>query len=207
MYRIFVLSPAKASGERARQLLNPNATFDLARRLRSTPGLPLGEIFSFMSGLYFRGKYSYARAFAKAPPGISGTLVITPHRGLLPAETTITLEELQSFGSVPIENDDPRYVTPLRNDCGRLSDTLGSSCEVVFLGSISSKKYVELLLPFFGEHLRFPPDFLGRGDMSRGGLLLRSVAEHQELRYIPLKGAARRGKRPLNAQEKIGTKS
>ena len=56
--RIFLLSPANASGIRGNKLLSGRARFDLALRLR-TMGAPLGEIFSFMSSLYFRGKLVY----------------------------------------------------------------------------------------------------------------------------------------------------
>ena len=61
--RVFLLSPASCHGERARLLLRDEACFDLALRLRGE-GAPLGEVFSFLSGLYFRGKLAYARAFA-----------------------------------------------------------------------------------------------------------------------------------------------
>jgi len=36
--------------------------------------------------------------------------------------------------------------------------------------------YVGALAAAFGDRLRFPVEFVGRGDMSRGGLLLRSGA-------------------------------
>ena len=65
-----------------------------------------------------------------------------------------------------------------------------------FLGSISTQRYVEPLLTAFGTRLLFPPAFLGRGDMSRGGLLLRAAAAANELAYEPLAGAVRHGKRP-----------
>ena len=48
-----MLSPANAAGVRGRLILNQSARFDLARRLQRD-GLPLGELFSFISGLYFR---------------------------------------------------------------------------------------------------------------------------------------------------------
>ena len=64
---MFLLSPANCGGTRARQVLSPGAVFDLAQRLRSADGAALGELFAFVSGLYFRGKLMYARRFA-APP-------------------------------------------------------------------------------------------------------------------------------------------
>ena len=46
-------------------ILSDRAQFAMAVRLRRE-GLPLGEIFSFISGLYFRGKLAYVRAFGKS---------------------------------------------------------------------------------------------------------------------------------------------
>jgi len=68
--------------------------------------------------------------------------------------------------------------------------------EIVLLGSVASDKYVDPLLGVFGERLVFPPSFVGRGDMSRGGLLLRCVRSGEELTYVPVKGAVRHGPRP-----------
>jgi hypothetical protein len=67
---------------------------------------------------------------------------------------------------------------------------------VVLLGSIASKKYVAVLGAVFGDRLLFPSDFVGRGDMSRGGLLLRAARAGAELAYEPVLGAQRHGKRP-----------
>jgi hypothetical protein len=75
-------------------------------------------------------------------------------------------------------------------------EAVGSDCDVVLLGSIASGKYVEVLLPIFGERLLFPASFVGRGDMSRGGLMLRCVDSGLELDYGPIAGAVRQGKRP-----------
>jgi hypothetical protein len=77
-----------------------------------------------------------------------------------------------------------------------LRDAIGPECEVVLLGSVASGKYVDLLLPIFGERLMFPIHFVGRGDMSRGGLMLRCVTAEYELPYVPLAGAIRHGQRP-----------
>ncbi|HEV8347452.1 MAG TPA: hypothetical protein VGQ16_12805, partial [Vicinamibacterales bacterium] len=68
--------------------------------------------------------------------------------------------------------------------------------EVVLLGSIASRKYVDVLLEIFGDRLRFPVEFVGRGDMSRGGLLLRMAAAGMELEYGPVAGAVLHGARP-----------
>jgi hypothetical protein len=193
--RVFLLSPASASGERARLLLRKDARFDLAMRLRRS-GAPLGEAFAFLSGLYFRGKLAYARAFASPPAGLPGVLVITPGDGLVPPDTIVTAGIFERWAAVPIDADEPRFRLPLERHARALAAALGEGAEVVLLGSIASDKYGAPLGAVFGERLLFPPAFVGRGDMSRGGLLLRCVEARQELEYAPLAGAARRGRRP-----------
>ena len=194
--RIFLLSPASCGGERARLVFNERARFDLAVRLRTSGGAALGEVFSFLSGLYFRGKLTYARAFAAPPPGSPGVLVITSNEGLLPAEEPVTIERLRRFARVPIDVTEPRYRRPLKRHARALADAIPADTEIVLLGSIATGKYVDILSAAFGERLRFPGDFVGRGDMSRGGLLLRSAREGRELDYRPIAGASLHGKRP-----------
>src|SRR5262249_62023500 len=80
-------------------------------------------------------------------------------------------------------------------DAQLLREHMGARCEVVLLGSIATPKYIEPL-SIFGERLVFPAEFVGRGDMSRGGLLLRCVREQTELSYVPVAGAVRHGARP-----------
>jgi hypothetical protein len=199
--RIFLLSPANCSGPRARVLLSERAAFDLAVRLRSRTGVAIGEAFAFISGLYFKGKLAYALEFARPPePDLpltsSGTLVITPNAGIRPAETAIGADALRAFATVDIAANDPKYRTPLVHSAKRLAEEIGPDCEVVLLGSIASPKYVEVLIDVFGNRLLFPIEFVGRGDMSRGGLLLRAVRSGQELEYVPVRGAVRHGPRP-----------
>jgi hypothetical protein len=194
--RIFLLSPAYAGGQRARMVMSDRAQFDLALRLRDKNGATIAEVFTFLSGLYFRGKIAYANAFARVTNRSCGVFVITPTRGLVDAQKRITLEDLREFAEVDIDQDDPRYRKPLERDVRSLAKKLSPRCEIVLLGSIASKKYVDLLLGTFGERLRFPADFVGRGDMSRGGLLLRCAADRQELDYIAVAGAIVKGKRP-----------
>ena len=188
--RLFLLSPAYAGGQRAQMIMNERAQFDLARRLRSDEPPTIGEVFTFLSGLYFRGKLAYATAFSTA------VFVITPNRGLLPADVPITLAELRAFAEVDIDEEDPRYRKPLARDVKKLIRQVSADTQVVLLGSIATGKYVEVLLENFGERLLFPADFVGRGDMSRGGLLLRCAVDRCELDYIPVLGAVRKGKRP-----------
>jgi hypothetical protein len=182
-------------------VLSDHAQFDLALRLRSDRGAALGEVFAFVSGLYFRGKLAYALAFARPPdPGNvlvgSGALVITPTAGLRPAETAITADAIRSFASVDIAANDPRYRRPLLASARALADEIGPDCDVVLLGSIASAKYVDVLTDVFGARLHFPVAFVGRGDMSRGGLMLRCVSARDELAYVPVEGAVRHGPRP-----------
>jgi len=186
--RVFFLSPAHCGGERAQLLFNPRAKFELAHRLR-TEGATLGEVFSFLSGLYFRGKLAYAERFGLP-------LVITTNAGLLPADTRVTLETLRAAARVDIKAGNPRYRRPLLAAARAVAEHLGPGAAVTLLGSIASDKYVDLLLSVFGERLTFPAEFVGRGDMSRGGLLLRCVRAGQELTYLPVAGAVRHGPRP-----------
>jgi hypothetical protein len=193
-HRIFLLSPAHCGGRRAQVLLRDTADFPLARRFRDGPPVSLGEAFEFLSGLYFRGKLTYALRFAKPPDRRPGVWIITPNRGLLPAETPITLRDLESFATVDIRPEDPRYRNPLERDVlvlGANPDT-----EFVLLGSVASDKYAELLISALGKRLLYPTDFVGRGDMSRGALMLRAAQSGRELPYGPLAGAVRRGPRP-----------
>src|SRR2546423_3462670 len=195
-HRIFLLSPAYAGGERARMILRDQAQFPLARRLRGKSGAPIADVFTFLSGLYFRGKIAYATAFARPAHGTPGVLVITPTRGLIDARTRIRLDDLREFAEVDIHESDPRYRLPIERDARRLATKLSAQSEVVLLGSIATGKYVDVLLANFGQRLRFPADFVGRGDMGRGGLMLRCAADRQELSYVPVAGAIVDGERP-----------
>jgi len=193
--RIFLLSPANLSGIRGRQILNKRARFETALRLRGD-GLPLGELFAFVSGLYFRGKLAYARAFAQAPPDTPAVFVITTSHGLVPPERVITRSDVARMTSVPIDPADGRYRGPLRRDIRTIAALNRRDCEIVLLGSIATPKYVEPLVEVLGERLLFPSEFVGRGDMSRGGLMLRCVKSGKQLTYIPVANAVRHGARP-----------
>lgn len=183
-------------------VMAPRAAFPLATRLRSPAGAPLGEVMSFLSGLYFRGKLAYARTFGRPPERIirtsagGGVLIITADAGLVPDGTAITLDTLRAAAGVPISADNPRYRRPLETSARALAECLGGDCDVVLLGSIASAKYVDVLTRVFGDRLRFPLEFVGRGDMSRGGLMLRCVAEGRELTYVRVGEVERHGPRP-----------
>jgi len=198
---IFLLSPANCGGKRARIVMSERATFDLAARLRTRQGAPLGEVFSFLSGLYFRGKLAYSTAFRhppdpESPVSGAGVFVITPNAGLRTPDTLVTLGVINKFAGVDVSADNPSYRKPLDRSARSLATDIGPDCGVVLLGSIASSKYVDVLLSIFGDRLLFPIDFVGRGDMSRGGLMLRSAASGDELRYVPVAGAVRNGQRP-----------
>jgi hypothetical protein len=198
---VFLLSPANCNGRRAAQVLSEKASFALAAALRSPHGAPLGDVFSFISGLYFRGKLTYARRFARPPdPGVpavgAGVQIITPNAGLRSPDTAITSAAVRSFALQDVAVDNASYRRPLETSAAALREAIGPDCDVVLLGSIASPKYVEVLGAVFGERLQFPIAFVGRGDMSRGGLLLRHAADEVELEYVPVEGAVRRGTRP-----------
>jgi hypothetical protein len=195
--RIFLLSPARLDSKRAHFLIHPVTMFPVARALRSTAGAPIGEIFTFLSGLYFRGKLAYAEAFARPPKGIkSGVFVITSNRGLLEPSVRVTLDDLTDLAKSDIDPSAEGFRKPLQRDAKALAEALGPRGEPVLLGSIATPKYVAVLLSAFPQELLFPAEFVGRGDMSRGGLLLRSLDAHLELTYVPVRGAVLRGARP-----------
>jgi hypothetical protein len=193
--RIFLLSPANISGLRGKLIFGDIAHSPLAHRLRGE-GAPLGEIFSFISGLYFRGKLTYARAYANPPKGIPGVVVITSSGGLVSPEKLFTLEALRGITTGRVDESESTYRIPLERDAGLLRDHMETHCDVVLLGSVATAKYVEPLLGIFGKLLMFPSEFVGRGDMSRGGLLLRCAREQVQLNYVPVLGAIRNGARP-----------
>lgn len=175
--------------------MSEQSTFPLARQLRDR-GASLGTIFSFMSGLYFRGKLAYASSFTNPPLDLPGTLIVTPGSGLRAHEEILTLDELKEIARVEVDEQNPRYRKPLERDARRVAKSISVSCEAVFLGSVATSKYLGILGGAFRERLRFPAAFVGRGDMSRGGLMLRCVEKGEELAYVGLAEAARRGPRP-----------
>jgi len=187
MKRIFFLSPAHSGGKRAAMLVSSMGAFELARQVQ-IGAASIGDVFAFCSGLYFRGKLAYARHFAKPPEGVPGVQIITPSRGVVAADTLIGASDLCEFAKVPVDTKEPRFTGPLKNSVCSITGI--DSSEVVLLGSIATGKYADTLLPILGERLLFPTEFAGRGDMSRGALLLRRLAENKELAYMPLARAS-----------------
>ena len=184
---VFLLSPASCSGTRAQMLLN-SKTSPLTTRL-ANGGAPLGEVFTFMSSLYFRGKLAYAQRFGQA-------LVIAPGRGLLPADMLIRIADLRAMADVPVDEEIAAYKEPLLRDARAVAQSIGPSGIAVLLGSVATEKYCGPLLEVFGDRLLFPATFAGRGDMSRGGLMLRCARSGTPLEYVPVRGAARHGPKP-----------
>src|SRR5262245_46407753 len=140
--RIFLLSPANCGGRRAQQILSPRATFALACALRSPDGAPLGDVFAFMSGLYFRGKVTYARRFASPPEPDNAVVgggwhVITSNAGLRSADTLVTHAAVRAFGRGDIDASNARYRRPLETSARALLAEVGPDCEVVLLGSVA----------------------------------------------------------------------
>ena len=189
MPTVFLLSPAFCGGRRASILLNPKSEAATVLEFRSGK-MTLGRAFAFMSGLYFRGKLAYAERFGDA-------MVITPTRGLQSPSLPFNLRLLREFAVGDVSLDNPEYRVALEKDVKALSRRIGAHGQVVLLGSVASGKYVDVLLPLLGRRLRYPTSFIGRGDMSRGGLLLRCVADNIELDYQPLVAGVRpKGSRP-----------
>ncbi|OFW28621.1 MAG: hypothetical protein A3H97_05215 [Acidobacteria bacterium RIFCSPLOWO2_02_FULL_65_29] len=181
-------------------MLWPHASAPLAAALRSRRGAPLGDVFAHVSGLYFRGKLAYARRFA-APSDSSllvgsGVHIITPNAGLRDPDTRVTADAVRAFAAEDVDPRNAAYRRPLETSARSLAREIGLKDDVVLLGSVASPKYVEILLAIFGDRLMFPVDFVGRGDMSRGGLLLRRAASGEELKYAPVAGAVLHGTRP-----------
>jgi len=205
-HHVFLLSPASCHGKRARMLLREGAASDLALRLRNG-GAPLADVFSFLSALYFRGKIAYARTFASPPAGAPGIGVITSSRGFVDPDCVLTTLDLEEFARTDIGMDSPAYLDALSASARALADAVGPDTRVVLLGSIATAKYVDPLRDVFGRRLVFPIEFVGRGDMSRGGLMLRCVEDRRELAYVPVDNVPRHGARPPKLAPRLGPRA
>jgi hypothetical protein len=199
--RIFLLSPARAGGRRYSILVSEKASFDLANKFRAGSAT-LGEVYSFISGLYFRGKIAYTTAFGATPGQSSNAFVIVPGLGLLPPETVFSPEQLRASAQIDVNENNPVHHDALLSAAGSLDRATGHQYSFVLLGSVASAKYTMALLEVLDDRLLFPAEFVGRGDMSRGGLMLRSASSGEELSYIPVRGAQLRGPRPARLDPK-----
>ncbi len=169
-------------------VMSERATFELATRLRTADGAPLGEVFAFLSGLYFRGKLAYARAFARPPDPASpisgaGSFVITPNAGLRSVDTPVTLAALRALRRRRHRRRQPEVPPAARSRAPapspRTSGRTARSCSSAASRRPSTSTSCRASS---AQRLLFPADFVGRGDMSRGGLMLRSVTAAEELR-------------------------
>ncbi|HEY0781910.1 MAG TPA: hypothetical protein VGE98_05600 [Thermoanaerobaculia bacterium] len=180
--RLFLLSPANTSGKRAARWCDPAFVHPQALALRDG-GLPVGDAFSHLSTLYFRGKIAYARRFAAHDADV---LVIAPGFGLVPPSWSVTLERLEAMRATRVDLEDSSYTAPMVEHCAALAGRLPASAEIVLLGSLATGKYLDLLTPAFGDRLRVPRAFVGAGEMQRGSLLLRAVRAGEEREYVRL---------------------
>ena len=187
-YRVFLLSPADCSGRRARLLRKPDPGHDLGRRLQGDAGAAVGEVFAFVSSLYFRGKLAYARAFARPPAGRRrhprdhAVRRARLARGAAPRRATSS-----GTDACRSTSREPRYRRPLVRHLEALAPTLGRD-----RGGAAGKRRVAQVRPAADGGARgsrrLPVGLRGRGDMSRGGLMLRCVDEGRELRVRPARG-------------------
>lgn len=190
--RLFILSPATAHGPRALLLRKPDSGSAFASRVREE-GAPLGEVFSFLSGLYFRGKLEYARAFARSPRNVEGVHIITMTDGLLSPDARISTPDLERFALCPEGASAATKV--LERTARALAERAGADAEIVLLGSVGTGKYTDILAPIFGERLLFPRQILHIGQLARGALFLRHAREGRELDYAPVAEIIRAGRR------------
>jgi hypothetical protein len=147
-------------------------------------------VFNFVSGLYFRGLTT--RRLRKP----STTLASSPRRQAWAHGTAVRLDDLARYAAVSIGVGESA-IACRSSGCRRLARGLSPGDEVVLLGSIATPKYLAILEPIFGDRLRVPRDFIGRGDMSRGTLLLRAVRAASELEYIPARALRAEPAAPL----------
>ena len=188
---MFLISPVRLSGRRGALLVEPQSSFDVAERLRSPGGISVEDVFSFVSGLYFRGKATYAKTFGRAPAGRENALVITAGGGLRALHASVSLEDIRRWRQASIHEDNPHFAVPLLRHAASLLDEHDGEARFVLLGSVAANKYTTPLLEVFGTRLLYPREFLGRGDMSRGSLLLRAARDVRELEYEPVSEAKR----------------
>lgn len=163
-------------------MTSPRSNSEAGRLYRSPEGVPIAIAFAFMSALYFRGKLAYSLHFAT----LETAFVIAPGYGLVTLDWRVTEERMRKMKKTAVDAKVRAYREPLKRDALALAARTDPDAEVVLLGSVATGKYVDILLPIFGERLKFPAAFAGLGDMSRGGLMLRAVRLDRELEYVPL---------------------
>ena len=174
MSQFLLLSPANLNGIRGQRLFKSGRRSELAERVHSADGASVGEVFAHVSSLYFRGKLEYALHFA----GAERTRVIVSGYGLVAPDWSLTLERAERVRDCPVDPREPGYREPLERDLRSLDAE-----QVVLMGSLASRKYLDVLVPLLGDRLHYPKVFLGCGDMRRGSLCLKAVESGTELEY------------------------
>lgn len=117
-------------------------------------------------------------------------------------DTIVNRTDLAALGDTPVDPWDARYAASLKQAALTFHQSAGRQCLFVLLGSIATAKYVRPLLEVLGDQLVFPMDFIGRGDLSRGGLLLRAAQSGRELPYQPVGPKPHHGARPARLDPK-----
>jgi hypothetical protein len=161
-------------------------------------GAPLGEVFTFLSGLYFRGKLEYARRFASEEAG-GAIHIITMTDGLMSPDRIISTADLDRFAQC--EEGSVASRQTLEQSARAVRDACSPHADVVLLGSVGTGKYADVLLPIFGDRLLFPRDILHIGQLARGALFLRHAREGNELEYHAVSEIERAGRRASLRQE------
>lgn len=182
--RVFLLSPASLGGVRGRRILSGQGDAPLVTALHEGGTVPLGDVYAFISSLYYRGKRAYAEAFAHRPGGGPAVYAITPGRGLVPDPHPVDLTVLEGFAGIDVDPGEEAYVGPLRKTAEGLLHTLPDDATLVLLGSLATPKYLGPLGDVLGPRLIAPRIFAGMGDMQRGSALLRAVRDGVELDYV-----------------------
>jgi hypothetical protein len=183
----FLISPASLDGRRGRQLLAVGARGVWAQRLGE--GAPIGELFSVVSSLYFRGKLAYALRFG----GPERTLIIAPGVGLVPPGWRVDRRAALRMARIRVRPDEEAYRRPLERACRR--ELSAGDGPVVLLGSLATDRYLAVLGPLLGERLVTPAILFGTGNMRRGSLLLAAATSGEELEYVPCPAPATRTRR------------
>ena len=183
----------RAAAARGLRLIDGSSASSLAQQLQTESGAPLCEVFAFLSSLYFRGKLAYARAFARPPHAMRGVFIVTPGAGLCTKRRLSPRRPRRVCGGRG-RSRNPHFVAPLLRDVQALvasaSSTRASCCSAASLRQVRRAAAAGVR-----ERLLFPADFVGRGDMSRGGLCCAPRAKASELDYLPVLGATRHGPR------------
>ena len=146
----------------------------------SRGGAALGDVFSFLSGLYFRGQADLRARVRGAAARRAGRSRHHAERGLLPAEEPVTLARLRALRARADRRG--RAALPAARwtaTRATLADAIPPDTEVVLLGSIATGKYVDIL----ADGLRRAAAFPGR---------LRRPRRHEPRRAAP----ALRARRP-----------